>query len=60
MCDGPLTIFEIKQAIRHQKSNTSPGIDGITYEFYKQYGKNYAPILLDVYESWFKQCELGN
>jgi exonuclease III len=58
MCDSPLTLFEITQAIRQQKCNTSPGVDGITNEFYQEYEELLAPILLDVYNDWFKNEEL--
>jgi Endonuclease/Exonuclease/phosphatase family./Reverse transcriptase (RNA-dependent DNA polymerase). len=60
MCDAPLTVYEIIQAIQHLRLNTSPGIDGITNEFYKQNIEEMAPILLDIYEDWFKKGELGN
>ncbi len=55
MCDAPLTLEEVIQAIHHQKPNTSPGIDGITNEFYRKHAEQIAPILLAVYNDWLQK-----
>jgi exonuclease III len=36
-CDGPLTLEECKEAIHKMKSNKSPGIDGLSVEFYRKF-----------------------
>ena len=33
-------------------TNESPGKDGITAEFYKNFFNELAPALLDLYNSW--------
>jgi hypothetical protein len=50
MCDGKITLTEIKDAIKGLQVNKSPGVDGIIAEFYKIYASLLAPILLEVYQ----------
>uniref|UniRef100_A0A4W5LRK9 Reverse transcriptase domain-containing protein n=3 Tax=Hucho hucho TaxID=62062 RepID=A0A4W5LRK9_9TELE len=50
MCDGNITVNEVKDAIKELQVNKSPGVDGIIAEFYKIYGSLLAPILLEVYQ----------
>ena len=35
MCDGKITVNEVKDAIKGLQVNKSPGVDGIIAEFYK-------------------------
>lgn len=35
MCDNPITVLEVKDAIWKLKLNKSSGTDGLTSEFYK-------------------------
>lgn len=44
------TLEEIQEAIRNLQSNTAPGPDGFTVEFYKIFSTQLAPILKDLYE----------
>ena len=46
-CDGPLTLEEITKAIFEMKCNKSPGLSGITIEFYKQFWDKIKYIVLN-------------
>ena len=50
--EADISLDEIINAINSQENNKSPGNDGITAEFYKQFSNELAPILLEVYNSW--------
>ena len=52
LCEADISLDEIVNAINSQENNKSPGNDGITAEFYKQFSNELAPILLEVYNSW--------
>ena len=51
MCDRGITVEEIQIAIKNAKNNKSPGSDGLSSEFYKEFADVLAPILLMVYQS---------
>ena len=34
MCDTPISLNEVSQAVKQHKKDKSPGLDGITVEFY--------------------------
>ena len=51
MCDREITVKEIRIAITNAKNNKSPGSDGLSSEFYKEFADILAPILLKVYQS---------
>uniref|UniRef100_A0A096MC09 Reverse transcriptase domain-containing protein n=1 Tax=Poecilia formosa TaxID=48698 RepID=A0A096MC09_POEFO len=48
-CDQTFSLPEILGAIKHLKMNKSPGVDGLSSEFYKLFSKQLAPFLLQVY-----------
>ncbi len=51
LCDRPITLTEV-ESIKNLKVNKSPGVDGLTSEFYQKFVKDLAPLLLEViYES---------
>lgn len=50
-CDAPFTLSEVEQAIDGLNKNKSPGIDGLTSEFYGCFKKQLAPILLKLYSN---------
>ena len=52
LCEAEIYLDEIIKAINSQKNNKSPGNDGLTAEFYKQFLNELGPILLEVYNSW--------
>jgi hypothetical protein len=39
---------ELLSALQHSKPGKAPGLDGLTYEFYKQFWKELSPFLLQV------------
>ncbi len=41
LCDRPVTICELMEAINHLKNYKSPGTDGLTSEFYKYFPRNW-------------------
>lgn len=46
---APITISEVKEAIKSLQSNKSPGPDGYTTEFYKTFSTVLAPMLVRVF-----------
>lgn len=48
-CDEPIKVEEIIESIKHLKNNKSPGVDGITSEFYKLFSEQVAPFLFEVF-----------
>ena len=52
LCEAEISLDEITKAINSQRNNKSPGNDGLTAEFYKQFLNELAPNLLEVYDSW--------
>lgn len=52
LCDRPITLTEVVESIKDLKVNKSPGVDGLTSEFYQKFVKDFALLLLEViYES---------
>ena len=47
--DSPVVIDEVLSAIQGASNRSSPGKDGIPYEFYKVFQKEVAPILVQIY-----------
>ena len=52
LCEAEISLDEITKAIIFQKNNKSPGNEGLTAEFYKQFLNELASIPLEVYDSW--------
>jgi len=48
MCDSDVTITDIENAIKKLKVNKSPGVDGLTSEFYRLFHTEISPFLLNV------------
>lgn len=48
-CESKITLEEIKNAMNGLKLNKSPGLDGLTTEFYKENADIIAPIQLEIY-----------
>ena len=51
-CEGPLSLTELSNALKSLNFNRSPGLDGLTVEFYLLFLDVLAPLLLRV-ASWF-------
>lgn len=49
MCDNPVSLGEVKDAINLLKNNKSPGTDGLVSEFYKSFAEELAPFLFNVF-----------
>ena len=47
-----ISLGEIIKSINSETYNKSPGNNGLTQEFYKNFTNEPAPVLLDVYNSW--------
>ena len=45
-CEGEISKLELQEALKTQKNNKSPGIDGLPYEFYKTFWNNISDIFL--------------
>ena len=50
-CDGPVTENECLVALKSMKSNRSPGIDGLPYEFYERFWDVLVSDLVDTFNS---------
>lgn len=49
ICEAPLSLQEVTDAIKSLKSNKSPGTDGLSAEFYRTFEKLLTPFLLEVF-----------
>jgi exonuclease III len=57
-CDAPITMNELLGALQDSKPGKAPGLDGLTYEFYKQFWKELSPLLLEVVNTSLQQEQL--
>ena len=46
---SPITLEEIKSEIKESPFNKSPGLDGLTHEFYKKTEESLLPTLVEVF-----------
>ena len=53
-CENPITLAEIKAAIKSLPLNKSPGPDGLPIEFYTKFWNDIADIVFDNYCDSFK------
>jgi hypothetical protein len=51
---------ELLRALQNSKLGKSPGLDGLTYEFYKQFWKEIRPLLLQVVNTSLQKGQLPN
>ena len=54
-----ISLHEIIRSINSEANNKSPGNDGLTAKFYKQFWNELTPVLLDVYDSCGKLSTMG-
>ena len=57
-CEGPLTLAEVTEALRHSNRNKSPGADGLTVEFYSHFWDRLAEPLVAVFNQSLERGEL--
>ena len=53
LCDGIVTEEECLKALSKMNSNKSPGVDGLSYEFYSSFWSVLGTDLVDVYNDSF-------
>ena len=58
VCDGELSIDECTEAIFNMRLNRSPGYDGITVEFYRQFWPLLKDFIVDVFNYNYARKEL--
>ena len=52
-CEGSLSLTELSNALKNLNFNRSPGLDGLTVEFYLHFWDVLAPLLLRVANECF-------
>ena len=52
-CEGPLSLTELSNALKSLNLNRSPGLDGLTVEFYLHFWNVLAALLLRVANDCF-------
>lgn len=53
VCEGKITLEECTQVVNKLKINKSPGLDGLTAEFYQTFWPNIGQIMVRVYNESF-------
>ena len=59
MCDAFPTIEECEIAVKEMKINKSPGIDGLSNEFYKKFWKYLDTLFYDALREIFDNNEMS-
>ena len=52
-CEGVVTEWEVRNALKQVTLNKSPGLDGLPYEVYLRLSHMFVPILTDMFNHWF-------
>ena len=58
-CEGLISIEESSYALYKMKNQSSPGLDGLTTEFYKMFWQKLNKFLIDSYNKSFEQGSLS-
>ena len=59
LCEGEITLEECTTALNSFSNNKSPGVDGLTYEFYKTFWDCIGPDLVTVINDSFNNGQLS-
>jgi exonuclease III len=57
--DQPITLAEVLTAIKSTKKNKSPGLDGLTAEFYHSMSAKIAPLMLRTFQKAYEEGHLS-
>lgn len=57
-CDGYITLEELTSAVNNIKPNKSPGMDGLSANFYKTFWNELGPMLLKVFNTSYDKQKL--
>ena len=60
LCDGLLTLHEATDAILHMKLNKSPGLSGLTVEFYQTFWEKIKHLVVNSINEGFHKGELSS
>jgi hypothetical protein len=55
-CDGEVTDTECSETIGNMKLNKSPGLDGLTVEFYRAFWRKLKIVLTDIYNKSYNEA----
>ena len=59
ICEGNITVQECTAALNKMKKNKSPGLDGISTEFYQTFWPLFGKLLVDVFNESYEQGSLS-
>ena len=54
-CEGVVTEYEVRSALKQVGFNKSPGLDGLSYKVYLKMSHMFVSILTDMFNHWFAQ-----
>ena len=57
ICEGLVTIEEANAVIKDLRLKKSPGLDGLTAEFYKEFWSNFGHFVISVFNEAFVKSE---
>ena len=52
-CEGVITEYEVRDALKQVGLNKSPGLDSLPYEVYLRLPHMFVPIPTDMFNHWF-------
>ena len=55
ICDGEITITECADAVNEMKLNKSPGLDGLSVEFYRTFCDKLKYVLIKTYNKSYNE-----
>jgi hypothetical protein len=55
ICDGDITVTECSDAVNEMKLNKSPGLDGLSVEFYRTFWDKLKYFLIKTYNKSYNE-----